>query len=109
MSTPSMNTNLLVRNLKRTTGRACTCGSWLEHWRRETRSRRRVCGVLGCSNPVDVGAHVLVMDNRSSWEHRIVPMCNGCNHHLNDDDMWLKSDVVAVSANTRFMDCYRSR
>lgn len=103
---PNLNTHLLVRNLRGTSGRLCLCGSWLDHWYNETRSTRWLCAVLGCSNDATVGAHVQLLDNRGGFEWWIVPMCKSHNHAWNDDEMWLDCRVDGVSANTRMMGCY---
>lgn len=104
---PSMNTHFLVRNLRSTSHRACTCGTWMDHWYNDTGSSRSTCSVLGCSNEASVGAHVLDMDGRAGWEEWIVPMCHSHNHHSNDEEMWLDSRIILVSANTKRMGCYR--
>ena len=54
-----------------------------------------------------VGAHVMHLDNRSSWEHWISPMCHVHNHYRTEGGIWLDSRVVLVSANTQRMSCYR--
>jgi hypothetical protein len=104
---PNLNTHLLVRNLRGTSGRLCLCGSWIDHWYNETRSTRWSCAVLGCANDATVGAHVQLLDNRDGFGWWIVPMCNPHNHTWNADEMWLDCRVDAVSANARMMGCYR--
>jgi hypothetical protein len=104
---PSMNTNKLVRNIRGTASRNCRCGSWLDHWRNETRSRRRTCAVLGCGNPAAVGGHVVDLDNRGGGHHWIAPLCHSHNHHALDADFWLDGRIALASANTRVMGCYR--
>lgn len=95
-----------VFNIRNTSGRICACGSWLQHWRNETRSRRRVCSILGCGNDATVGAHIIHADGRASSEWWIVPMCGSCNHSTNADVMFLKEDVLLVAANSSAMGCY---
>jgi hypothetical protein len=93
-----------VRNIIGTSGRRCQCGSWLNHHYIETGSSQRICSIFGCGNEVSVGGHVEVVSS-SDQGHYIVPLCHTCNARL--DDMELKRNVVAVSANTRFMGCTR--
>ena len=54
----------------------CGCPSWVEHWRRNTGSRRANCVVIGCPRRVEVGAHVYL---RTGGKLYIVGMCSPCN------------------------------
>ncbi len=92
-----------ARNVRGTSYRTCAHGSWLAHHRDESRSRRTRCAVLGCSNEVEVGAHVLLV-NHTSWQEWIAPLCKGCN--ADTYDFRIKRDVTLVSANTRLIGCY---
>ncbi len=62
--------------------------------------------VLGCSNDIEVGAHVEML-NRTDAFHYIVPTCHPCNMSM--DDLPLKYGVDSIAANTKFMGCYRPR
>ncbi len=98
----------IVRNINGTSWRKCACGSWLEHWRRETRSPRLTCAAFGCGNDAEVGAHVHELTGKrgTDWNEYIVPMCKGCNARRSDEEIELKICIVLVSANTQEMDCY---
>lgn len=98
----------IVRNVRGTAGRLCACGSWLDHWYNETRSRRTMCAVLGCANDVAVGAHVheLTTKRGANWEQFIVPLCQPCN--MSRDDLLVDVRIELVSANTQLMGCYLS-
>lgn len=95
----------LVKNLNGTAGRLCRCGSWIEHWRRETKSRRTRCAALGCTNEDLVGAHVQIDDGRSSREWWIVPLCRGHNSSWRTAPIWLEKTVSLVSADRAGMGC----
>lgn len=48
----------------------CGCGTWTNHWRRNTGSERKTCMALGCDEDVEHGAHV--KDDRKEM---IVGLC----------------------------------
>jgi hypothetical protein len=104
---PNMHSHYLVRNLKSTSGRACACGSWIQHWRNETGSKRQLCAALGCTRDAIHGAHVYLLDNRHDWSWWIVPLCASCNHWRNDREMYIDCRVELVPANTQITGCYR--
>jgi hypothetical protein len=83
----------------------CRHGSWLKHYYAETGSTRTMCSVLGCSNDVDVGAHIHNAHGLARNHHWIVLMCHQCN--MSNDALRLKGDVKLISANTQQMGCYR--
>lgn len=96
----------VVRNIGGTSLRKCSHGSWLNHWRHETRSRRLRCATLRCQNLAEVGAHVheLTSNRGSNWRQWIVPLCKSCNNSR--QDLELEGHVALVSANTQSMRCY---
>jgi len=98
----------VVRNVRGTSRRACACGSWREHWYNHvTRpSGREVCARYGCGNPVEIGAHVAVVNGQTDWQHWIVPFCQPCNMIDPDEDLDLKDGVELISANAKLMGCY---
>lgn len=54
----------------------CTCGSWIEHWRKFSKFGflSDSCSVKGCDAPHKVGGHVHIAG--SSDKHRyIIPLC----------------------------------
>lgn len=93
------NTHWVVRNLTGTSINKCYCKSWIGHWRAVTNSRRGKCSRLGCGADAAVGAHVQIVDGRANNQWFIVPFCWGCNHYRNKDLMFIKRDVVMVSAS----------
>lgn len=102
---PSKNTHIFVRNIRGTSNRMCGCRTWLGHWSKATGTIVGRCSVLGCGEPATVGAHVVQLDGRASWDWWIVPTCHGHNHYSNDTGMWLKRGSKLASANARRMGC----
>lgn len=52
--------------------------SWLEYWKAESIfSIPNKCACDGCSNEVNVGAHVKKTTNDNKWY--VVPLCYKCN------------------------------
>jgi hypothetical protein len=93
------NTHWVVRNINGTSKNKCDCKSWITHWRLATHSKRVICAVLECNEKAKVGAHVMVVDGRTSAQWWIVPFCSKHNHYSNTDPMYLKMDVTLISAN----------
>lgn len=75
-----------MKNVKGTSGLTCNCGTWKKHWKNMTgRKWPKKCGIRGCSNPAEVGAHVKYDDRRTGDHWYILPMCrfhNGMRQKL---------------------------
>jgi len=88
-----------VQNLNGTGDAVCSCGTWLEHWRRfngETKEIPSECAAKDCNEPVGDGAHVtkcVLHDQR----HYIVPLCKACNHRQGVFD--IGDDIPLALAN----------
>ena len=75
--------------------RACSCGTWKQHWLNYSgKSWPSVCSVQGCSAAPVLGGHVI---NTSVSGEKIVPMCSSCNGL--DTTFNLDGGVSLVSAN----------
>jgi len=100
-SMPNMNTNPCVKNIvgSEQSKLSCSCGSWLQHWRNYTGSKRKTCCVLKCQKDAKVGAHVISVDGRHSNHRYIAPMCYTHNHHSNTEHMFIDSRMELVWAN----------
>lgn len=86
----------MYRNVKGTTGRQCSCGTWKEHWMKNTgRKWPEECSASGCNNPPEVGAHV-VSEGFDKHQY-IIPLCKACNNQ--ETPFAVKSKTVMVSAN----------
>lgn len=83
------------KNKNGTAIRACSCGTWKQHWLNFSEEEwPDSCSVSGCTNKPTLGAHVI--NSKVSGE-RIVPMCDSCNRRTDYFD--LKGNVTLVSAN----------
>lgn len=67
-----------VKNINGTSPRACACGSWLNHWRKDSGASGRYCSVVACPNLADVGGHVRPIVSPDA-ERFIVPLCGEHN------------------------------
>ena len=66
------------KNKGGTADRACSCGTWKQHWSNySNKSWPSVCSVQGCSTTPTLGAHVTNIDVSGE---RIIPMCSSCNN-----------------------------
>ena len=62
-----------VVNIDGTAGNKCGCGTWKRHWENETGRRwPSYCGIHGCRNYAEVGAHVRLDDGRN-WKILVHP------------------------------------
>lgn len=88
-----------VQNLNGTGNKACSCGTWLEHWRRYNGVTSKIppkCAAIDCDEPVGDGAHIkksVMHDQR----HFIVPLCKACNHRTDIFD--IPDDTPLALAN----------
>jgi hypothetical protein len=71
--------------------------SWLEYWISDTKTKKLVCGVSGCSNTKLVGAHVMKAEEHDNRNY-ITPVCIQCNTKTDEFDVhWI---LVPVPDNT---------
>jgi hypothetical protein len=85
-----------VKNINGTTGRNCSCGGWIHHWRKFGNQTATVCRAKGCTNKDLVGAHVQ-KDVKSNNNWYIVPFCN--KHNKSEAKVELVSGTKLISAN----------
>ncbi len=86
-----------VKNINGTANNSCSCGSWLDHWKRYSgQPIPAYCAEKSCIQRPDVGAHVQ-KDNflDSSWY--IVPLCNA--HNRKSAALEIVDSVKLVPAN----------
>ena len=84
------------KNVKGTSDRRCSCGSWKKHWLKFSgKNWYPVCSELFCSNDAEVGAHVF--NPKVSKEEYIIPMCKDCNSI--EGEFSIKPGIVLVNAN----------
>jgi len=77
----TVKTGNTLRNQKGTAERSCGCGSWLDHWKRYTKSTGTpLCVVQNCNERATVGAHVeLSRVDELKGQSYIAPMCASHN------------------------------
>lgn len=96
---------VIVGNVMNTSSRPrCAHGSWDAHYYALSGSSRDVCAILGCSNYVEVGAHVRAI-NIGTSEEIVLPTCTRCNRQ--SGYMQVKLGVQLIPANTQRTGCYR--
>lgn len=85
------------KNKSGTSGRACKCGSWKQHWINNSgKAWPLFCSVSGCMGTAEVGAHVYNTSAEVYGEY-IVPTCKGCNARA--DEFSLDGGTTLISAN----------
>ena len=86
-----------VRNITSTSENKCSCGSWLDHWKKFARITLNTCSVQGCTGTDLVGGHVL-KESTSDQSWYIVPLCVDCNNQRGQA-LDIRDNVTLVSAN----------
>lgn len=89
-----------VTNINGTAGRACKCGSWLDHWKIFSgQSLSKYCYEENCTQGPEVGAHVQKDSiNDKAWY--IIPLCKGHNGKTGES-ISLVTSAILVSANSK--------
>lgn len=99
-----------VRNLNGTSDNTCRCISWLEHWKKYSRSNAVLtllgptCSVAGCNATAEVGGHVQ-KDGLFDTSWYITPLCKGHNA-MHGMPLILDDNTALASANVS-MTCGR--
>ena len=60
----------------------CSCGTWIDHWKKYSKKSPGQCSVAGCNNDATDGAHVTrpAANNEDYKTHSyLVPMCRDHN------------------------------
>ena len=76
---------MIVKNVSGTAGLSCSCGTWLDHWRKFSGQSAGVCGTLACSKTDVVGAHVRLIGDFTTY---IYPLCSSCNQATGELIVW---------------------
>jgi hypothetical protein len=89
-------TRTFWKNKKGTGKRSCECGSWKQHWLNLSgKSWPSKCSIEKCSNPPEVGGHIVQV---GGGQEQIVPLCDSCNSNR-DNTFYLGMGVTPVGAN----------
>lgn len=92
-----------VRNIIGTSQHQCSCGSWLNHWKKLSGKMANKCAATGCNGTDLVGGHVQESSGPSLFRKKngndwyIIPICKGCN--LKTEIYEVDDTVDLVSAN----------
>jgi len=85
-----------IQNINGTSDNICSCGSWLNHWKKFSGQTVTSCPVPSCYKTDLVGAHVQKansLDNR--WY--IYPLCNSHNQHSGVLDVPIAYRLVSAN------------
>ncbi len=86
-----------VKNINGTSSYQCRCGSWLDHWKKFSRSALPShCAEKSCMVKPEVGAHVQ-KDSSTDKNWYIIPVCS--KHNMKAGDMGIMDSTILVSAN----------
>jgi hypothetical protein len=88
-----------IRNVNGTSDTACSCGSWLVHWKKFSRQAISYCPASGCFNTDLVGAHVREGGDSHDLRWYICPLCIW--HNMHPGDLEVSDQVRLVSANEK--------
>jgi hypothetical protein len=87
-----------VNNINGTSGKICSCGSWLNHWKNVSGiSLPGSCREIKCLNLPEVGAHVQ-KDDSADKNWYIVLLCDQHNRQTGKS-IEIMDFTVLVSAN----------
>jgi hypothetical protein len=72
-----MEMPMKITNCTGTGDRGCSCGSWLDHWKKFSKQAvPTYCPAKDCYNKELLGAHVTIEGQSGQW---ILPLCGDCN------------------------------
>lgn len=86
-----------VKNINGTSDNTCSCGSWLDHWKKFSRQSLTYCPVKDCLGKIEVGAHVQ-KDSATDSSWYIIPLCEKHNGETGKS-LSVNDTVTLVSAN----------
>ena len=86
-----------IKNINGTSDTTCSCGSWLDHWKKFSHQTTEYCQADGCLNKDLVGAHVQKGDGSTDQKWYIYPLCKAHNKHTGE--LEVSSSYKLVSAN----------
>ena len=87
---------MILTNINGTSDNQCSCGSWLNHWKKYSGQTITQCPVLNCYDTGLVGAHVQrAYSAGNKWY--ICPLC--ATHNKSTDALQVTDSINLVSAN----------
>lgn len=86
-----------VKNVQGTSDKSCSCGSWLNHWKRFSGKAIPIVCATACTDDATVGGHVQKVGSSDTGTY-IVPLCD--KHNQTTEAMEInESKTPLVSAN----------
>jgi hypothetical protein len=86
-----------IKSMTVTTESPCTCGSWIEHWKKYSGQTLACCVEVSCTGKDLVGAHVQKADTMDS-DWYIIPLCQA--HSKMQGEIEVSDNYKLVSADT---------
>jgi hypothetical protein len=90
-----------VKNVPETSKQKSPCGSWIKYWEKVTRRKApRACPICNCSNPVEDGVHLYLVNERGDNIDDgvyIIPLCR--SHNRGDEPMRVVNGTLAARIN----------
>ena len=87
-----------IKNIKMTSDKPCSCGSWLKHWEKFSALSFAYCSVSSpnCMNKDLVGAYVRKVDSDDKKWY-IVPLCSA--HSKDAGILEISDNITLIPAN----------
>ena len=86
-----------VTNINGTSDNTCTCGSWLDHWKKYSGSSvQNYCSEKSCITKPDCGAHVQ-KDSTTDTKWYIIPLCG--KHNAKATSLEVVDSTIFIPAN----------
>jgi hypothetical protein len=87
-----------VKIVSGTTGKSCSCGSWLERWENFSNEKAILCSAKLCLETQLVGVHVKKMHSTNSAQY-IIPICP--YHNKLERVFEISDNIILVSADPK--------
>jgi hypothetical protein len=84
-----------IKNMKFIVEGLCTCGSWMEHWKKYSGQTLACCVEVNCTGKDLVGSHVQKSSADSDWY--ILPLCK--THSEMQGEIEVSDNYRLVSAD----------
>jgi hypothetical protein len=88
-----------VKNVKGTGDKDCSCGSWLNHWKRFSKKGASSICATACVDDATVGGHVQIESSTDKAIY-IVPLCDRHNQQTESMEIdELKTPLVSANVS----------
>ncbi len=86
-----------IKNMMVMSGRLCTCGSWIEHWKKYSGQTVACCVEVSCTGKDLMGVHVQKASTEDG-DWYIIPLCQA--HSEIQGEIEVSDNYKLVSADT---------